>query len=400
MQSLVQIRTCLFRKGRSSHNLGAFSFSCPLSSQFSTNTDVLSLFVQKCTFTSTKLSPNPKLNSQLNLANMNGFKGKKETPKSGPKPSTSNSGKSVPFKPESKDLAKSQLDSSVEFLDDDDEDFLPPKSWAKKGSRASKKANRRMKASDFFHDAPVTRSQTLDKVVIKTEPVSPERENVPSWIKDRFDDSDSHQNLAAPKSIIFPSGSASAGGTSRSSSGSQPAAKTPPEDTSSSAATSFSPSSQPPPNEKPANDSGVDTFNSSGQGETSRNDGRDASPTPRGPPSLTSTPLKTSAAAASPRRSPRLKKDYNSSPGKRNIENQLASRKGLARKKAAQLPTVAESDPNGGSEVGSGFVPDIFDQVESEAENQPHRRPPFHEGRKTGAMAVGQEPRVHLRMST
>ena len=79
-----------------------------------------------------------------------------------------------------------------------------------------------------------------------------------------------------------------------------------------------------------------------------------------------------------------MKKDYNSSPGKRNIENQLASRKGLARKKATQLPTVAESDPNEGAESGasSGFSPDIFDQVENEADNQPYRRPPVHEGRE------------------
>ena len=282
-------------------------------------------------------------------------------------------------------------DSADDFVEDDFDEYLPPRARGSRGKRTSSKNP--LKVQDFVARTPETRSKKKT-IKIKMEPDSPTKSPSASARSSHGGSgqgagssglSSSSQPIFSEQSFINPA-SGTSGGSAGAEPGSQMTAK---------------PYSEPPANlevhraidrmadakakemsrkleEDFAKETGdtsawmettIDNINLDttmpAEGDQGLETTRPQSPSPNlGHPPAASTPIRgpnpgttRTPTRTSPRRSPRNRKEVTSSPGKELIKNHISQFVGLARKKASretireEAESTAESDVDASSET-------------------------------------------------
>ena len=389
----------VFWTGRSCFLLRTSSSSGPLASQFSTGTDVSvpvseisrQFFPQPPLLSiSFKFLPCVKLKCQLSPVRMS--TNKKGNLKSGSTPSTTDPGRklSIIVDGQAQEPAP-ECPSPAEYVDSEDE-FILPRSRRTKAAKAAKRNFSKGGAQGSSMSQPRTRSQT--QVKIKQEPVTPPKANSQGAvdkplpyknIQEYLDSQEKPKPIPKLKILPLLAGSAPAGECSGSTPGSQPTTKPIPGTSVAAATTSGRPNDSGIGESNPdvSLDGAASGLNTSGQipppsaTSTPAKPSR-SSPAKAPPSSPARTPTRPGTSSGTPvRRSPRLKKEYNSSPGKNTIENRLLDSSrfpGFARKKVAQnsIPEEPESQGDKGEDSGLGN-----DVSREESMAKPYFRAPY-----------------------
>ena len=307
----------------------------------------------------------------------------KGTKKSG-KPSTTSQGKkSNPKKLEREfvDLDK-EHDSSDCYIEDEFDAWEPPRTRGDKGGRHSRRNNQKAQETN----APETRSKSkLSAVKIKTEPVSPQKQEETAPARGATGTSSkavvpttSGESFANP--AIFPAINEKFY---------SPDAVTTPDDQLVTKPGTESKEWTPAQHRqldqlvedklKAIREQCGDEDTVTAGEELGANDPQ--SPPKR--PKMTSTPVKASSSLStpvkvSPRRSPRTKKETKTSPGKKIIENHISQYTGLARKKKASQKAITEESESDEDSVNASSETVVNNIGEESA--KPFYRAPYPPG--------------------